>query len=180
MQDLLIKMYFKPSKGILGQKQFKAGIAVSIKSTIALYNELKSQGVNYLLTTRIKQDCLENLFSNVRFMGGNDCHPSAKDFFTCMRNICLSKNIDLVINKNPVEFYDKDEFFSSSLIDGAGVQSEMSSHILKDLDDQFEDFTCDISQGRDYVAGYITKKLDLQTNKDFDTWNLIHFKGEEN
>ena len=86
-----------------------------------LYNELKSQGVKYLLITRINQDCSENLFSTVRFMGGNDCHPSAKDFATRMRNICLSKNIDLVINKNLVEFYDKDEFISSSLIDVAGV-----------------------------------------------------------
>ena len=89
MQDLLSQMYFKTSKGNLGKKQFQAGIAVSIKSTIDLYNELKSQGVKYLLTTRINQDCLENLFSTVRFMGGNDCHPSAKDFATRMRNICL-------------------------------------------------------------------------------------------
>ena len=53
MHDLLRKMYFKTSKGNLGKKQFQAGIAVSIKSMIDLYNELKSQ------VSRINQDCLE-------------------------------------------------------------------------------------------------------------------------
>ena len=158
MQDLLSRMHFKTSKGNLGKKQFQAGIAVAIRSTIDLYNELKSQGVQYLLTTRVNQDCLENLFSTVRFVGGNDCHPSAKDFATRIRNICLTKNIDLVINKTPVEMSDQDEFISSSLIDCAVGQVQGVCSTPTELDDRFELVQCDSNQGHDYVAGYITEK----------------------
>ena len=91
MQDLVSKMYFKTSKGNLGKKQFQSGISVSIKATLDLFYELKAEGIQYLLTSRINQDGLENLFSTIRLMGGNDSHPSARDFANRMRNLCLTK-----------------------------------------------------------------------------------------
>ena len=182
MQDLNSKMHFKTTKGNLGKKQFQSGIAVSITATIELFNELKDQGICWLLTSRINQDGLENLFSTLRLMGGNYSHPSAKDFATRMRNICLSKNINMVVNKPSVEMSDTDEFISSGLFGSAMGNSPLVNSFTEnepqELCDEFYDFQCETNEGRNYVAGYITKKLNLPTAESFDKSNWIHFKGE--
>lgn len=181
MQDLVSRMYFKTSKGNLGKKQFQSGIAVSIKATLDLFYELKGQGIPWFLTSRINQDGLENLFSTLRLMGGNDSHPSAKDFATRMRNLCLTKNINLVVNNPSVELSDKDEFISSALLDSATDNVTLVNSFTEtepqELTDEFYDFNCEINEGRNYVAGYITKKLNLPTAETFDQSNWIHIKG---
>ena len=181
MQDLVSKMYFKTSKGNLGKKQFQSGISVSIKATLDLFYELKAEGIQYLLTSRINQDGLENLFSTIRLMGGNDSHPSARDFANRMRNLCLTKNISLVVNNPSVELSDTDEFISSVLFDSATDNTSFLNSYTEsepqDLEDRFHDFKCEVNEGRNYVAGYITKKLNLPTAKTFNKSNWIHFKG---
>ena len=76
MMKIVSNMFFINKKGNLCRKPFQSGIIVSIKSTKALFNELKEEGIEYFLTTRANQDCIENFFSCVRFMGGNNSHPS--------------------------------------------------------------------------------------------------------
>ena len=44
MSDLVSRMYFVNKKGKNVKMAFQAGILVSIKSVIELYNELKSEG----------------------------------------------------------------------------------------------------------------------------------------
>ena len=50
-----------------------------------MYNELKNEGIIFLLTSRINQDALENTFSSLRYMGGNNCHPSAVECINRIR-----------------------------------------------------------------------------------------------
>ena len=181
MQDLVSKMHFRTSKGNLGKKQFQSGIIVSIKATIDLFYELKNEDILWFMTSRINQDGLENIFSTLRLMGGNDSHPSAKDFATRVRNICLTRNVNLVVNKPSVELSDTDEFVSSVLFDSATDNRSLVSSFNEteppELADEFYDFTCEVNEGRNYVAGYITKKLNLPTAETFDKSNWIQFKG---
>ena len=53
MSSLVDNMYFRSRSGTLVQKPFQAGIIVSINATIDLYKELKSEGVQYLLTSTL-------------------------------------------------------------------------------------------------------------------------------
>ena len=65
MLCLLENMYFVTKNGRMTKKPFQIGIYVSIKSTIDLYDELKDEGVSYLLTSRLNQDGLGKLLSYI-------------------------------------------------------------------------------------------------------------------
>ena len=69
MSDLNKKMYFNSNNGKLDKKPFQSRIEVSINATIDLYKELKSEGIIFLLTSRINQDALENVFFNFAING---------------------------------------------------------------------------------------------------------------
>ena len=58
-----------------------AGWQLTIKSLLLLWNDLKDLPcVKYLLTRRLSQDCLENMFSIVRQKGGFRDNPTPKQF----------------------------------------------------------------------------------------------------
>ena len=98
MMKLVSNMFFVNKKGNLFRKPFQSGIIVSIKLIKALFNELKEEGIEYFLTTRANQDCIENFFSCVRAMGGNNSHPSPVETVSRIRKACVSKNVNFVID----------------------------------------------------------------------------------
>ena len=56
---------FLNSKGRLVKQPFQTGIIVSIQSVRHLYHELRAEGISYLLTSKVNQDALENIFSSI-------------------------------------------------------------------------------------------------------------------
>ena len=83
------------------------GIIVSVNSTIDLYYETKREGLKYQLTTRENQDSLENLFSNLRAMGGGNSHPSPVETANRIRKLCVYKNVSFVLDSANVEQSDQ-------------------------------------------------------------------------
>lgn len=81
-----------------------------INGTKALLKVLQKNGLKYLLTSRINQDALENLFSQIRSRGGLNDHPSPLNALFRIRLIILGKNPDIVsyqsntADKNDEEF----------------------------------------------------------------------------
>ena len=67
------------------------GWQISIKSLLLLWNELKNCGFKYLLTNRLNQDCLENLFSAIRFKGGFRDNPDSQQFRAAFRHVIVDK-----------------------------------------------------------------------------------------
>ena len=71
--------------------QFQKGIIAGIKITLALWDQLKNETFRggdkfpYLLTYKLNQDVLENLFSAVRSLGGSDTNPNPLQFCTRIR-----------------------------------------------------------------------------------------------
>ena len=109
MQELLSYMFFMGGKnGGLCRKPFQSGIIASIKSVIGLYFELKSEGVLYFLTTKVNQDIVESLFSNIRGIGGGNSHPTPVDTISRIRKLCVSKNVDSVLDNSNVKQSDKE------------------------------------------------------------------------
>jgi hypothetical protein len=120
MLDLVKNMYFGNDNTGLTKKPFQTGIIVSINATIDLYNELKHEGLSYLITSRLNQDSLENLFSQIRALGGNNHHPTSVDAINRLRKICLTKNAQTIVSSSsPVEGGENDEdvFLSVSIVD---------------------------------------------------------------
>ena len=125
MSDLVSRMYFVNKKGKNVKMPFQVGIQVSIKSVIELYNKLKSEGATYFLTSRANQDILENKFSKVRFMGGNNTHPTAENVCERIRHLCVSKNVNIVVDNPSVEILEDDDLLSAEIFEE--LREEFSS-----------------------------------------------------
>ena len=54
---------------------FQRAILVSIKSTRALFAEVKAAQIPYLILCKVNTDPVENYFSHVRGIGGDNSHP---------------------------------------------------------------------------------------------------------
>lgn len=62
----------------------------NINSLIGLWNDLKCEhGFTQLLTSRLNQDCLENLFSVIRGKGGQRTNPDSQQFRTAFRQVLV-------------------------------------------------------------------------------------------
>ena len=71
-------------------KPVQAGIKLSTTSVLDLHGNLMSSSeTRFLLTSRLNQDALENVFSQVR--GKGDSHPSIVAFRYNLRCVCLSQ-----------------------------------------------------------------------------------------
>lgn len=56
---------------------FQKGILIGIKSLQNMFTDLRSRcGLSYIMTRKLNQDALENLFSQIRTKGGLYDHPS--------------------------------------------------------------------------------------------------------
>lgn len=66
------------------------GWQMTIQSLLMLWNDLKLiQGVKFLLTRQLNQDCLENLFSVIRQKGGFRDNPSPKHFKQTFKQVVI-------------------------------------------------------------------------------------------
>ena len=152
---------------------------MSIKSTSELYKELRSEGVHYLLTSRLNQDALENTFSTSRLKGGSDFHPSAVEVLNKIRKLCLIKNVKGVVNEPSVEIFNDDTFVSADLfdrIDGDLLDNVFNDEVANAVD-EIQDLDIDSNEARNYVAGYIGKKLNLETNSPKKINSRLSVKG---
>jgi hypothetical protein len=57
-----------------------SGLESTIRAILGLYSDLKSEGSSYLLTSRINQDPLENMFRVIRQRGAYNANPMASQF----------------------------------------------------------------------------------------------------
>ena len=92
--DVVVNLKFS---GRNAWKPIQAGIQLSTASVIDLHHELVLSGAySFLLTGRLTQDCVENLFSCIR--GRGDMHPSPVHFRHNLRTISLSQYMDTAAN----------------------------------------------------------------------------------
>lgn len=76
---------------------FQKCLLMSIHSLRALYIEMKERfQISFIMTAKLNQDALENLFSVIRARGGGNDHPSPLQCLRRLRIIILGKNIQSV------------------------------------------------------------------------------------
>lgn len=103
MQTFVEAMRIGTHKSLL---PFQKGMIVSIASLKGLYHHLRSKYNNpsmtfeYLITSRLNQDVLENFFSFIRSSSGAYDHPSALDFKYRVRRYILGRQSKIMLSNN--------------------------------------------------------------------------------
>ena len=100
-----------------------------------------------------------------------------------MRTLCITKNVKIVENNPAVESFDcdEDEFVSADLFDSVVddlIDDDLEENATDVIDEFYEFDNESPNEGRNYVAGYICKKLMLQPKTEPDSNSWISIKGE--
>ena len=155
------------------------GMKMSIKSIRGLYTDLVKNGsFTFLLTKRVNQDCLENLFSRIRGMCGANNHPTCVEFIRRIRILLIGGYAGVLV-LNPSVQLEIDERQESVTLATEELIKEnninTSSHdignaISKPDTTEFDELTVTIDcdsyriidcnyQGLTYIAGYLAYKF---------------------
>lgn len=103
---------------------FQKGCIVSIKSLKALLQDLKEKySVNYIMTHRLNQDVIENLFSQIRTRGGLNDHPTPLDALHRLRILILGKNQCNIKNNQCYGEEESYEYLAACVIKTAGLET---------------------------------------------------------
>ena len=119
--------------GKMAMMQWQKGILISIQSTRALYNDLVRNGpLDFILTSRLNQDCLENFFSRLRGIGGDNHHPTPVECLRRIRTMMVGKHPEFLAKNPAVQMEDRDSSFLSSEVSGS---IKDKSHEALDLEE---------------------------------------------
>ena len=138
----------------------------------------------YLLTGRINQDCLENLFSQVRCKGGHRFNPSAREFAFAYRSLttsmlinpipsanCIDDQDDLIVSLSDLSKTSTNDARVRKRRNEEGGQGEIPAKQARQSEteplvvDVIYDFKLSVTVVNvvAYVAGYIIRRIQLQT-----------------
>lgn len=175
LEDMKNVMATMRCNGKKTQQLFQKGCIISITSLQELYKELRNTyGIEYILTHRLNQDCLENMFSQIRSRGGLDDHPSPLAAVYRLRMIILGKTQGMLQNNtNTNNPEDDTETIVSKVLRVAGVklQEETRYQSVSMNNEESDEFpymstqsdchrsTSDLKNDAfEYLAGWVAKK----------------------
>jgi hypothetical protein len=100
-EDILEKNKYKVESQSL--KPYQKGIIMVSNVILELFSVLRNEyGIQYLLTSNINQDSVENLFSRIRGLCAAYDHPSPLSAMHRLRLLCLGKNTEFAVKSAPV------------------------------------------------------------------------------
>lgn len=111
---------------------FQRGILISTQSLINLFQELKEKhDIEFVMTSHLNQDCLENLFSQIRALGGPYSHPTSAEFINRLRTLLIGKSADLVVQTAAVQMTNEN---SPATSESLGYKSTSSGNSVSLID----------------------------------------------
>jgi len=167
------------------------GFTQTINGILLLFEEEKINGMPFLITNRLNQDVLENLFSIFRQKGGYNKNPTARTLRTsfrsnCIFSLCTSKATNCETKTYELEQFEENQLENINITDlppdNLSISSSSTTSSTKSLTSQVlsqhETITledCSVV----YFAGYLVKKCiakfncsycisHLMTNKNID------------
>lgn len=158
-----IKILTKNSKG--GKKTVYVfnGLLLNIMALINMSNDIFNtyNDVEYILTRRLNQDILENLFAIIRGKGGYNRYPSVREFNYHLRCFMNMKTID----PQSVSKY------ANTLCDAdLVIESERVNDVIKSLNfDDLENYENQIEENFDFhnnEDNFIHNKENIDENKE--------------
>lgn len=114
MEQLIKEMKIE---GLSHKLPWQKGILISIQSMRALYDDLVVHGpLQFILTTRLNQDHLENYFSRIRGIGGDNSHPSPVILIKRIRILQVGNHADILVPNAPVQLEKEEEVCVTNMI----------------------------------------------------------------
>ncbi|CAB3238210.1 unnamed protein product [Arctia plantaginis] len=85
-KDLKLK---NPKNGnnVTSSVRFIDGFQITITSIMLLFDDLRMEGFNFLMTRRCNQDALENFFGQIRTKNGTALNPTCRQFALAFKNL---------------------------------------------------------------------------------------------
>lgn len=168
---VLDKMYSLMSNlRIIGHNSllpFQRGIMISITSLKGLYDDLTRQNIEFILTSRLNQDALENMFSQVRAMGRTHDHPSPVEFRYRLRLLLLGLRMPLPGERNCMskckDYILADVFFQQcDILDAPQIDNSPQIDISAVDHVHFE--SENEKEAMRYFAGYLASRSNTAEN----------------
>lgn len=136
-------------------KPSQTGVQLSTASILNLAEDLLNEQP-YFLTSRVTQDCLENLFSCVRYKNPN---PTAREFKSALKAISIAQYFK---PSKHGSYEEDDRQFLGSLLP-ADVNVAIDENSCPDSEFSFNQFERSISSDEEaalyYIAGYCMQSL---------------------
>ena len=189
LQKLLLTMRFRTKKKKKRKKALlpcQTGFVISIKSLLGLFHYLKNQyELKYILTSRLNQDALENLFSVIRSFSGLYINPTPPEFRYRLRLVLLGSRIRPPKGTNCTYEDSNISYLSRDLLTKNGISISQDTEDM-DIEATENDppMDCDPTTATTpeidpatedslrYLAGYIAWKLKRAGNvKEYGTPN---------
>ena len=142
------------------------GWQISIKSVLAIWEDLQDNGFKYFLTKRISQDCLENLFSIIRGRTEHRDNPNPLQFWGTFRYVVVDQSF--VHSQSANCTFDPDKILLD--ISNFSVHQKKTKNVSMPQNIQFTHFlkmaTPAYSEirknGVSYMAGYLIKRNPIE------------------
>jgi len=177
--DIFLKMRCNGKKSL---QIFQKALLMNINGTKHLLKILQQNGLEYLLTSKVNQDALENLYSQIRSRGGLNDHPSPLNALYRLRMIILGKNPGVVSNHANTTDKNKEEFMVASTLKkiNFSISNERENTDNSETDTDTNDYLSDTDESSissekqcvnklemtndavEYLAGWIAKKYQLK------------------
>lgn len=154
-------------KGKKKMLPFQKGILLSISATKGLLAYVKNEyKMSYILTHRLNQDGLENLFSQIRTRGGLNDHPTPLNAIHRLRMIIFGKNPGIVQSHLNTTEVSLSEFIVATVIKKLDLNTSTEEHMNQEEEvmevDETVGFDVQLSDieegGQQYLAGWVAKK----------------------
>ena len=176
---------------------FLDGWKVTLSSVIQLWGYLKEKaGFKYLFVSRCNQDCIENLFAQIRARGGDRDNPTSIHFQSALKSLmvdqmmkpaagqtCLPDSENCLLNINDFAYAEPDHHGNWTMVSRGSSCSHALSACISQTEVDMNILT--------YVGGYIVRKTldkhsclpcrtNIESGKNFleDPNHLfVHFKA---
>lgn len=138
-------------------KPVQTGVILSTTSVLTLSESLLNNELQFLLTGRLTQDCIENLFSVVR---SKNSIPSPREFKYALKSITAAQYLKSTNTSN----YDADDRTYLADLLPTAVRPPDPEEELTELEDlpaltQLDNLTDDEEASLYYLAGYCVQSL---------------------
>lgn len=176
-QDLLLNevketFYKLRCNGKKNLQLFQKAVIMHTNGMKSLLQILKENNLKYLLTSKINQDSLENLFSQLRTRGGLNDHPTPLNALFRLRMIILGKNAGVTSKSSNTLDSNKEEFIVAKTLKHTGISIKGDAEFLDTLNDSETDTASEnespINETKsmnemtqdsiEYLAGWVAKK----------------------
>ena len=138
MASMIVKLRKVGAKDSAALLPFQNGIALACAGMKSFYSYMKENyPVSYVLTSRLNQDFIENLFSRLRGIGGTHDHPNCTEALDRLRLLMVGQDSAIVVERSAVRMEQDNEVVEWS--SSAQVTGEIGRQIMSPEENDDED-----------------------------------------